>query len=273
MVESAAGRVVSASSTIDFSSERIGAHYVDAPTLVKPVMDTRDRPPHPRPRRDAVWRGPLSLIAPLFAALCAATVCPQQVLADLPADDAEFALPTHPNDLGALLIVEPSLELVFPVASDSLCPDGPDRGCVFGSGFGLGVLVERRSRRGIGIGGAYGMSLMDGGGVYEFTTVQTFSVSLRGYFLEHNFVHPMLGVSAGLALFGEAFRADTLGLVADVSAGVELEMTRTLAMTAALDLRMLYFRGFTSAEGRQRGGGGLDFALALRVGLVLEVGR
>lgn len=236
-------------------------------------MDPRDRTPEGQLGRSAERRGIRAPRTSLFVTLCAVLLTPSQALADLPTADTDFVLPPPRNDLGALLIVEPSMELVFPVTSDSLCPDGPNRGCVFGSGFGLGVLVERRSRRGVGIGGAYGMSLMDGGGIYEFSTLQTFTVSVRGFFLEPNFVHPMIGLSAGLALFGEAFRAETIGLVVDLRAGMELEITRTLAMTGAIDLRMLYLRGFTSSEGRQRAGSGVDFALALQVGLVLQVGR
>ncbi len=185
---------------------------------------------------------------------------------------AEFELPPDPRDRPPAWNVEPRLELVFPLVTRRLCPD--DAECLYGSGFGLGTLVERRYRSGVGLGVAYDVRFMSGDNVFELSTLQTVGVSFRYFFRPRSAGHPFVGVEGGAALFGDTFRVSTGGWYVDGRAGVELEATDTLSFTLYAIVRALYTASFTSnTDGvRRSSSGGLDLTLSVGGGLSLRFG-
>jgi hypothetical protein len=183
-----------------------------------------------------------------------------------------FELPPDPRDRPPTWSVEPRLELVLPLVVRRLCPD--NAACIYGSGFGLGALVERRYRSGVGLGVAYDVRFMSGDNVFELSTLQTLGVSFRYFFRLRSAVHPFVGVEGGAALFGDTFRVATGGLYVDGRAGVELEATNTLSFTLYAIVRALYTVPFTSpSDGvRRSSSGGLDLTLSVGGGLALRFG-
>jgi hypothetical protein len=168
--------------------------------------------------------------------------------------------------------VEPRLELDLPVVTRRLCPG--NAACIYGSGFGLGALVERRYRSGVGLGVAYDVSFLGGDNVFELSTLQKLSVSFRHFFLLRSAAHPFFGVEVGAVLFGDTFRVSTGGFHVDGRAGVEVEVTNTLSFTLYAVVRALYTVPFTSQPDgvRRSHSGGMDLALNVGAGLALRFG-
>jgi hypothetical protein len=201
----------------------------------------------------------LSLLVPLLVAFSA---------------QAEgFELPPDPRDRPPALVVEPRFELVVPVATNRLCPAGAQ--CLYGAGVGIGVLVERRFRSGVGVGIAYDLRFLGGDNVYELTTLQSLSVSLRYFFMLTRSAHPFVGVEVGGALFGDTFGVDTMGMHLGARAGVEIEATAALSFTMYAALRTLYTRPFTSQpDGVARSrSGGMDLSVDFGAGVALRFGE
>ncbi|MCA9537025.1 MAG: hypothetical protein KC593_25260 [Myxococcales bacterium] len=183
-----------------------------------------------------------------------------------------FELPPDPRDRPPAWNVEPRLELDVPLVTRRLCPD--NAACIYGSGFGLGALVERRYRSGVGLGAAYDMGFMGGDNVFELSTLQKLSVSFRYFFMLRNAAHPFVGVEVGGVLFGDTFRVSTGGFHVDGRAGVEIEATNTLSFTLYGVIRALYTAPFTSQpDGLRRShSGGMDLTFNVGAGLALRFG-
>ena len=184
----------------------------------------------------------------------------------------EFELPPDPRDRPPAWNIEPRLELDLPIVTRRLCPE--NAACIYGSGFGLGALVERRYRSGVGLGVAYDVDFMGGDNVFELSTLQKLSVSFRHFFLLRNAAHPFVGVEVGAVLFGDTFRVSTFGFHVDGRAGVELEATNTLSFTLYAIVRALYTAPFTSQPDgvRRSRSGGLDLSINVGGGLSLRFG-
>jgi hypothetical protein len=183
-----------------------------------------------------------------------------------------FEVPPDPRDRPPAWNVEPRLEVVFPVVVRRLCPDGA--ACPYGSGFGLGVLVERRYRSGVGLGLAYDLRFMDGDNLFELSTVQSLAGSFRYFFLPRSAAHPFVGVEVGAVLFGNTFQVSTGGVHVDGRAGVEIEASDVLSFTLYGTFRALYTVPFTSQPDavRRSSSGGLDLTFSLGAGLALRFG-
>lgn len=183
-----------------------------------------------------------------------------------------FELPPNPRDRPPTWNVEPRLEIDAKLVTRRLCPGGA--ACIYGSGFGLGVLVERRYRSGFALGVAYDMVFMGGQNVFELSTLQKLSVSVRQFFMLRHAAHPFLGVEVGPVLFGDTFRVSTGGFHVDGRAGVEIEATNTLSFTLYAILRALYTVPFTSQpdDVLRSHRGGLDLTLNVGAGLALRFG-
>lgn len=184
-----------------------------------------------------------------------------------------FELPPPRSELPVRLAGEVSLQLVFPFAQDSLCPEGSD--CILGSGGGLGGLLEWRLPSGLGLGIGYDAWFLDGNGVNELSTFQALRFSLRYKLLRDRQVHPYLGGSIGGLVLGDTFDAEAVGGIVDLLLGVEIELSATLAFTAGVVVRFLTTSSFRSnSDGVERAQGfGVDGAAALKVGLVLLQGN
>ncbi len=183
-----------------------------------------------------------------------------------------FEVPRPPSEHAPIIAGEARIDVVFPVLRRPLCPR--DSECVFGGGGGLGGVLEWRWPTGLGVGIGYDGWFLDGNGVHELTTLQSLRVTLRHHFLLDRQVHPWFGGAIGGLVFGNTFAADAGGVLADLQAGLEVELTPSLAFTVGL-----LGRFFTTSSFRTRSDGvdradrvGLDGALVLTGGLVLLPG-
>lgn len=186
--------------------------------------------------------------------------------------DEPFEVPRPPREHAPIIAGEARIDVVFPVLRRPLCPRGSE--CVFGGGAGLGGVLEWRWPTGLGVGLGYDGWFLDGNGVHELTTMQSLRATLRYHFLLDRQAHPWIGGALGGLLFGDTFAADAGGVLLDLQAGVELELTASLAFTVGVLGRFFTTTSFrTSSDGVERAERvGLDGALVLTAGLVLLPG-
>lgn len=183
------------------------------------------------------------------------------------ADD--FELPPDPRGQPPTLAGEVHLDLVFPTLDSPLCP--PDAACVFGNGGGIGGRIERRWHAGLALGLGLDLWFLDAGGVFELAVMEALEIHVRYQFLKASTVHPVLAVSGGGVFFGDTFRVDTVGFSFAAAAGIEVEISPSLAFSTSLLWRFFRTTSFTSAndEVERAARRGLNGAVALQVGLVL----
>lgn len=184
------------------------------------------------------------------------------------ADD--HAPPPPPDDHPPRITGEVHLDVVLPIATRPLCPTGS--GCVFGGGGGIGGMLEWRWPRGQTVGLGYDVWFLDGNGVHELSTLQSLRAVTRRFFLRDRQVHPYLGASLGVLLFGEAFRHRAVGGLVDLLLGIESEITPTLSFVVGVAVRLFTTSRFTSRSDDvvRSGRFGLDSAALLQVGLILS---
>ncbi len=183
-----------------------------------------------------------------------------------------FLPPPAPRTLPARMVGELHGDLVLTFADDHLCPEGG--GCVFGNGAGVGGTLWWRWNTGSAIGVGYDLWLLGGDGVYEFASLQFIRASVRQNLFPHSRLHPFIGTSLGLELFGDTFRASTIGLGVDLEGGFEVEINARLAFVTKLTVRLFTTAEFVSrADGVRRAEGfGVSGASALQFGLMIATG-
>lgn len=183
-----------------------------------------------------------------------------------------FEPPPSPRTLPARMIGELHGDFVLTFAEDHLCPEGA--GCVFGNGAGVGGTLWWRWNTGSAIGVGYDLWLLGGGGVFEFASLQFVRASVRQHLFPHSRLHPFIGTSLGLELFGDTFRASTVGVGVDLEGGFEVEINARLAFVAKLAVRLFTTSEFVSRhDGARRASGfGISGASALQFGLMIAAG-
>ena len=184
-----------------------------------------------------------------------------------------FVLPPPPDAHPPQLAGEFRADLVLPLHTTALCPASSE--CVLGNGMGVGLTGWYRWWRGSGVGIGYDLWILDGNGVYELSSIHHLRVGFRQNFLPEKLAHPFVGASLGIVLVGDTFLADGVGGALDVTAGVELEITESLAFTAALAMRLMSTSAFVSAtDGVRRSDPfGVNAITMVRLGLVLLPSR
>ncbi|MEM9864008.1 MAG: hypothetical protein AAF938_20580 [Myxococcota bacterium] len=186
------------------------------------------------------------------------------------ADEGSFAPPPPPLELRPFWTIEFTATASAPLQRDTLCPDDAD--CIYSGGGGVGAALAWRFPRGLSVGFGYDVSFLDGNGVYEITTQHFFSGDVRYYGLRSSLVHPYVGASLGLVILGDAFQDNVFGAGLDVGAGLEIELTSTLAFTLGISGFFFSTGSFRSdSDGVRRSDSfGVNGSLLLRVGLVLS---
>jgi hypothetical protein len=185
--------------------------------------------------------------------------------------DKPEALIPSPDELPPVLAGDVHASGVFPVADDALCP--ADAECIFGGGGGLGGGIERRWPSGYAMGVGYDFWFLDANGVYEITVLQMVSLGVRYFFLPKLQSHPFIGGRIGGLVLGDTFKVDSVGAAAQLRAGVEIEITDTVAFSVASAWRLFFASAFTTPnDGVERAqGGGVSVAGTLQFGLsILE---
>jgi len=177
--------------------------------------------------------------------------------------------PPAPESREAELNVALRLGMLAPLERADICPG--DSLCVLGGGGSFGVEIERRWPMGVGISVAYHAWFVDSGGVFELGIVQIIRAGVGYAFLLESMVHPTLHVAAGALVFGDTFLVETVGGALDVGAGVEVELTDTVALDGGLSFWLFTTTPFTTGRDRTRRSEGLGLNLALQVTVGLTI--
>ncbi len=176
----------------------------------------------------------------------------------------------NPRREGPALNGEVHISMVFPVRTHHLCPDGA--ACILGSGVGVWGIVERRWSSGIALGVGYEVWFLGAGGVYELTVLQSLQGRMRYFFLQNKRLHPFLGLGLGLLTIGDGLtRYATIGGALEGTAGIEIELTITLALVLSVSGRMFTTAPFKSPNDnvRRADGFGLDAAVSAQAGFTI----
>lgn len=197
------------------------------------------------------------------AAICLWALC----LSAPGSAQADFRdLPGGPPEREGSIAVGAETGLVVPLSTDRLCPPGYQ--CVADVGWAIGVDFSYRWKKGFGLGFGYELWLLTANGVYAITVPQLFTASLRYSFLPDRRIHPLVRLRGGFAMLGPSFRVATVGGMAEIGIGGEVEVTSDTAFSFLLTGDLLRTGSFvTPSDGASRGiGGALDAMLVLRLG-------
>ena len=147
-------------------------------------------------------------------------------------------------------------------AAGNVCPEGAVAPCIFGSGGGLTVRVGYRARGRWYVGGAYEASRHESSNLLRLAILQQFRAEARYYLDQGSRVTPYVGFGFGAMLYGSEWGADTGGVTAALGGGLELQLSRTAVVGAALGYRPFIFRGWTDSAGQRRADEYLGFGMA-----------
>jgi hypothetical protein len=215
------------------------------------ILSTRDLPLY----ATAV---PTRLVALCLCALCLVTP------ASLSADSGE--LPGGPPAREGSFAIGPETGLVIPLSTHRLCPDGYQ--CIADLGGAVSVGFSYRWNNGIGLGFGYEFWLLAANGVYEITVPQSFLGVLQYSFLPSRATHPLIRLRGGLLLLGPSFRVATVGGMAEIGAGAEVELSSDTVFSFLLTGNLLRTGSFVTPgdDALRAASGALDAMLVLRVG-------
>lgn len=174
--------------------------------------------------------------------------------------------PPSPSTLEPTYHLEVHGAAILPIERQNLCPAG--FGCVLGGGFGAGAFIERRAADGLGLLVGYQVWLLDSGGVYEVGAVHTLRLGVRWIVDANARVHPFFELMAGAVLITDPGEARTGGGLVSLGAGLEVELTETVAVTVGLDAWAVAVGAFRTRDGAARATDfGVNLLSQLRVGL------
>ena len=82
--------------------------------------------------------------------------------------------------------------------------------------------MERRRPTGFGVFGAYDVWFLDSDSVYELGVQQALHAGVRYTMPTEMVFHPVFDTSLGVMAYGDTFRVATVGVLAEVFAGGEV---------------------------------------------------
>lgn len=177
--------------------------------------------------------------------------------------------PPAPDSLDPELLVDVGLGAVVPIERTDICPG--DSLCVLGAGGSFEVEIERRWPMGLGVLVGYDAWFVDSSGVFELGVMQIVFAGLRYTFATELDLHPSLQIGAGALLFGDTFLPSTVGGAAKAGAGVELELTDSVALSGGAQLWLFTTSPFTTGRDRAMRSEGLGLNVALQLNLALSI--
>ncbi|HEX5657352.1 MAG TPA: hypothetical protein VFX59_09155 [Polyangiales bacterium] len=181
-----------------------------------------------------------------------ALLAPAARAADVPEVGSTFVIPPPPAQAAPRLAIEVHTGLTLPLGNEALCPEG--YGCVLQAGGGVGASLERRRPSGFGVLVAYDVWFLDSDSVYELAVQQQLRVGMRYTAPSEYLFHPIFELSGGAMVFGDIFRAATVGVVFQGFSGVEIEMTESFGVRLGFGVRGFSHTPFrTDRDGVRRG--------------------
>lgn len=191
----------------------------------------------------------------LHAWLGFACAAPAHAQAGVGGGAEAFEVPPPPAKAPPRLAFDVHTGFSAPLRNDSLCPRGA--GCVLQSGGGVGGSAERRWPSGIGVVVAYDLWFLDTDSVYELGVQQLLRAGLRYTVPTQIVFHPVFELTGGGMGYGDTFRIETVGILAQVMGGAEVELTASFGLRAGLGVRAFSHTEFrTERDNVLRGTGG-----------------
>jgi hypothetical protein len=130
-----------------------------------------------------------------------------------------------------------ALSAEFLASSGGICPEGASVPCVIGSGGGLAVRGGYRFHAPFYLGAAYEFSKQDAHKSIDLAILQQVRVEMRYYLPVPGAYRPFLTVGAGGVGYGSSWGLDSVGGMALVGAGLEVEFSRSTLMLLNLSYR------------------------------------
>lgn len=184
------------------------------------------------------------------------------------ADGLEVYAPLEQEPVWAL---EVHASAIFPIERGAVCPSGSS--CVLGGGFGAGAYLLRRSPDGIGLLVGYEVWLLDGGGVYEVGALHSLRLGVRWTIDNSSIVQPLLQATVGAVLLTDPGQASTAGGLVATGTGMEIELSRDVALSLTAELAFFSVAAFRTRDGAERAADfGVNVALETTAGLVVVLG-
>jgi hypothetical protein len=130
-----------------------------------------------------------------------------------------------------------ALSAEFLASSGAICPEGAATPCVIGSGGGLGVRGGYRFHAPFYLGAAYEFSKHDAHKSIYLAILQQVRAEARYFLPVPGAYRPFLTAGAGAVGYGSQWGLETVGGMAFVGFGLEVEFTRSSLMSLILSYR------------------------------------
>jgi hypothetical protein len=176
----------------------------------------------------------------------------------------ESRLETGSVQYGAALTAE------LLASSGAICPAGAPLPCIIGSGGGLAVRAGYRFHSPFYIGGSYEFSKQDAHKSITLAILQQARAEARYFLAVRGLYQPFITAGTGAVAYGGQWAAETLGGMAFLGIGVELELSRTAVMAFVVSYRPILLLTWQDTVRTERPTGilsmvGLELALEQRV--------
>jgi hypothetical protein len=142
------------------------------------------------------------------------------------------------------------------VAPGPICPAKP---CILGSGGGIDVRVGVRPTERFYIGGAYELSKQEPDKLYLLGILQQARGEIRTYFPTGSRTTPFVLAGAGVAGYGDEWAIDTWGPLAELGAGLEVQLSGGSLFAISMLYRPIYLRSFIDSSTITHGAGVAQF--------------
>ena len=152
----------------------------------------------------------------------------------------------------------------------AICPATLTSPCVLGSGGGLGLRVGYRFHAPWYVGAAYEFSKQDAHKAMHVAMLQQMRGEVRFYLPVRGTLVPFVTAGAGFVTYGSEFAVETLGGMAFLGAGLEIQLSRTSLFTIITSYRPILLTTWEDTTRAERPTGllsmvGLEVALEQRI--------
>jgi hypothetical protein len=148
-----------------------------------------------------------------------------------------------------------------------VCPSQGEVPCILGSGGGLGIRVGYQSRDSWYAGGAYEFSSQDSSNLLRLAILQQLRAEARYLFARERRLAPYLWFGTGLAVYGNEWSAETIGMANAMGVAGRFQLSRTSQVGAGLSYRPLLFHSWRDSAGQERANGFFGFGFAHLISL------
>jgi hypothetical protein len=155
-------------------------------------------------------------------------------------------------------------------SSGAICPAAASVPCVIGSGGGLGIRAGYRFHSPFYLGGAYEFSKQDAHKSITVAILQQVRAEARYYLPTRGVYMPFLTGGTGAVGYGGQWSLETIGGMAFIGVGMELQLSRTAVMAFIVSYRPILLLTWQDTARLERPTGilsmvGLELALEQRV--------